>query len=176
MLVGRISGANRNLGAPPDWREDRHGRCGSLPIRDEMQAGLPAMVSAWYPTPSEITRLQGGGSVLLTVFGRAHPAVSVSVGDKPDDAAAPLPTNNGERTLVRVYRLPERRQLTKGFCFGDGTPILFTNVDWFETLVEKGRDDLERFIRGKNYFNPVDRFLVLGDASQFVFTIEPRGP
>lgn len=76
------------------------------------------------------------------------------------------------RAFVRVYRLPEK--LTAGYCFGGGVPITFTNVDWFETLVDEGRGPLEAFIRGKQYFDARSRYLVLADHPDLTFTIDPE--
>ena len=84
MMIARISGATRNLGAPPDWQKDTMGTCGGLPIRDGMHApGVPCMTSAWTPTPDEAARLAAGATIYLTVLGRAHPAVAMVVGDAP---------------------------------------------------------------------------------------------
>jgi hypothetical protein len=79
---------------------------------------------------------------------------------------------NFERVFVRVYHLPG--QLTDGFCFGGGKPITFVNVDWFEAVVGEGVEVLTSFIKTKAYYNDRARFLVLGDRSDFVFTIEPE--
>ncbi|RWE95750.1 hypothetical protein [Mesorhizobium sp.] len=78
-----------------------------------------------------------------------------------------------DRTFLRVYRLPEK--LTNGYCFGGGVPITFLNVDWFEALVDQGREPLTAFIKGKRYFDPTARFLVLADDPALTFVIEPAG-
>jgi hypothetical protein len=78
----------------------------------------------------------------------------------------------GSTTLVRVYRLPADK-LTYGYCFGGGMPITFQNVDWFEAPVDLGREALVAFIKGKKYFKPDARFLVLGDHPALTFTIDP---
>jgi hypothetical protein len=83
----------------------------------------------------------------------------------------PIDFMTAPRAFVRVYRLPTR--LTTGYCFGGGNPIMFWNVDWFEAPIEGGRQDLERFIRGKRYYDPSARFLVLADHPDLTFTIEP---
>ncbi len=88
MMVGRIAGATRNLGAPPGWERDKHGACGGLPIRDEMHSpGLPRMVSAWIPTPGELAALQAGAPIYLHVIGATHPPVWVGVGLPPAEQA-----------------------------------------------------------------------------------------
>ena len=84
MIVGNITRATRNLGAPPDWDPKRDGRCGSLPVRDEAHSpGVPRMVSAWFPDAGELAALQRGAPVYLTVIGPVHPAVSIAVGAAP---------------------------------------------------------------------------------------------
>lgn len=77
------------------------------------------------------------------------------------------------RTFVRVYELPQR--LTDGYCFGGGRPIMFLNVDWFEAIVSDGAECLTSFIKGKAYYRPHARFLILGEAPGFTFVIEPEG-
>lgn len=84
MHVGRIIGATRNLGAPRGWEKDKHGICGGLPIRDELTTAGPGMTSAWLPTPEEITQIQAGAPIYLTVLGSVHPPVSMQVGVAPD--------------------------------------------------------------------------------------------
>lgn len=79
MLIARIAGATRTLGAPPDWDEERDGLCGGLPILDTMEGGQPVMISAWQPTPEELLALMAGASVYLKVVGRGHPPVMVWV-------------------------------------------------------------------------------------------------
>lgn len=84
------------------------------------------------------------------------------------DHPAMLPPD--ERVFIRVYRLPER--LTQGFCFGGGVQVNFLNVDWFETSVSEGKGPLVEFIKGKIYYKPEFRYLVLGDLPEFTFMIE----
>jgi hypothetical protein len=78
------------------------------------------------------------------------------------------------RTFVRIYRMP--RNLTDGYCFGAGKAIIFTNVDWFEVIDEDGQDGLTAWIKGKKYYDPNARFLVIGDKPQFVYIIEKEKP
>lgn len=80
MLIRRIENATRNLGAPPDWDGDL-GKCNVLPIRDVTVEDSPFMVSAWEPTPAELVALAAGASVNLWIAGRAHPVVSLTVGE-----------------------------------------------------------------------------------------------
>lgn len=85
MLIARIEGATRNLGAPVSWDRDKDGRCLGLPICDhEGDGGMPLMTSAWTPTPEELARLNAGASVHLTLVGRSHPPVAIEVGDPPE--------------------------------------------------------------------------------------------
>lgn len=84
MIVARVAGATRNLGAPKDWDKGRDGVCGGLPIRDEVNGSLPCMVSAWQPTPEELARLNEGASIYLHVVGVVHPPVMLSVGQALD--------------------------------------------------------------------------------------------
>ena len=77
-----------------------------------------------------------------------------------------------DRAVVRVYALPPK--LTDGYCFGAGVPITFRNVDWFSAGSDQGPDILTPFIKGKRYYRPDQRFLVLGDRPDLVFTIEPE--
>jgi hypothetical protein len=84
VIVARISGATRNLGAPKGWDKDRDGVCGGLPIRDEMNGSMPCMTSAWQPTPDELALLNAGASVHLRVVGMVHPPVMLSVGAAPE--------------------------------------------------------------------------------------------
>lgn len=80
MLIKMIEGATRTLGKSQGYL--------ALPVRDEKmkvvfpdgrEEVLPAMASAWEPTPEELAQLNAGGSVRLTVVGTAHPPVRVEV-------------------------------------------------------------------------------------------------
>lgn len=81
MLIGTIEGVTRIIGKSQDYL--------GLPLRDEVMTctvngeGTPAMVTAWQPTPDELTRLNAGASVHLRVLGTVHPPVMVGVGDPP---------------------------------------------------------------------------------------------
>jgi hypothetical protein len=80
MLIGRIEGATRYLGAPKDWKPDKDGTCGHLAIRDiPAESGANVMVSAWMPTPAEVAAIQRGEPVYLYVWGAGHPPVYVGV-------------------------------------------------------------------------------------------------
>jgi hypothetical protein len=78
MLMRRIEGATRNLGAPQDWDGDIS-KCNVLPIRDVMTEHGPFMVSSWEPTPDEMAAINAGGSIQLWIAGTGHPVVSLTV-------------------------------------------------------------------------------------------------
>lgn len=75
------------------------------------------------------------------------------------------------RAFIRIYKLPEK--LSEGYCFS-AVPITFANVDWFEVPVSEDRTRLVSFIKGKRYYQPDARYLVLGDDPNFTFTIDPE--
>lgn len=81
MIIARIEGATRVLGKTQGYL--------GLPIRDELRdtsvdgPQTPVMVTAWEPTPDEITRLNNGALVYLTIVGTGHPPVRVEVGTEP---------------------------------------------------------------------------------------------
>jgi hypothetical protein len=85
MHIGRIFNATRVLGAPDNWEELTTAPCIGLPIREGEVAGLPAMTSAWFPTPDEIDRLISGAPVYLHIIGCIHPPVAIEVGEVPSD-------------------------------------------------------------------------------------------
>lgn len=78
MLARRHPTTTRDLGAPPGWKPERHGRCAHLAIIDAQLDGQPVMQSLWEPTPQELASLNAGGFVLLTVWGIGHPPVSLT--------------------------------------------------------------------------------------------------
>jgi len=80
MLIKRIDGATRALGAPADW-DGTDMTCNVLPIRDVVTAEGPFMVSAWEPTPAELEAMREGKSVKLWISGVSHPVVALTVGD-----------------------------------------------------------------------------------------------
>lgn len=81
MIPARIAGCTRALGAPAGWTPETSGPCSGLPIRDEMAGDLPAMVSAWEPTPAELAALNAGAKVHLRIVGAGHPPVMLYVGE-----------------------------------------------------------------------------------------------
>lgn len=83
MIVERIADATRVLHKPADWDDKANGRCGGLPIRDEIINGVPFMASAWSPTPEELARLNAGAVIHLYVAGQVHPPIAMNVGVAP---------------------------------------------------------------------------------------------
>lgn len=88
MLIRRIEGATRNLGAPPNWDGDVS-KCNVLPIIDVPTEQGPFMVSAWEPTPAELALLNAGESVQLWICGHSHPVVALTVSDTNTGAQIP---------------------------------------------------------------------------------------
>lgn len=81
MLIGRIEGANLNLGKPDNWdAANPNVHCGTLPVRrSTLPEGGTVMVSAWHPTPPELELLRQGRPVYLSVWGGSHPPVLLHV-------------------------------------------------------------------------------------------------
>jgi hypothetical protein len=83
MIPARIDGCTRALGAPKGWTPETSGPCCGLPIRDEMNGDVACMISAWEPTPAELTALNAGAKVMLRVLGNGHPPVMLYTGEAP---------------------------------------------------------------------------------------------
>lgn len=83
MHTGRIEKSTRVLGAPAGWQSEKQGVCDSLAVRDEPTTAGPSMVSAWFPTPEEIKRIELGAPIYLRIFSSVHPPVSMEVGPVP---------------------------------------------------------------------------------------------
>lgn len=79
MIIARISGCTRVLGAPIGWTPETSGPCIGLPIRDEMNGDVPCMVSAWEPTPAELAAIAAGAKIYLRILGVGHPPVMLAV-------------------------------------------------------------------------------------------------
>jgi len=84
VIVGAIEGANHCFGKP-DSMTDKE--CFSLRVRVErveFEGGMTTQfVSAWYPTPDELKRLNEGAAVHLGIVGGGHPPVWLAVGESP---------------------------------------------------------------------------------------------
>lgn len=82
MQIGMVEGATRIIGKSQGYL--------GLPLRDELiTCGVngdqtPAMITAWFPTPDEISRIIAGAPVHLRVLGTAHPPVMIDVGQAPE--------------------------------------------------------------------------------------------
>ena len=73
----RLLDVTRRLGAPPEWNHETDGICHTLEICD--RDGF--MISGWMPTDAERKRIVDGAPIFLHIQGRAHPVVSMTVGD-----------------------------------------------------------------------------------------------
>jgi hypothetical protein len=86
MQIGRIDRCTRVLGKSQGYL--------GLPIRDEVITcsvggeGTPCMVTAWFPTPDEIERINAGAPIHLRIVGTGHPPVMLNVGDVPSEEEA----------------------------------------------------------------------------------------
>ena len=84
MMIQRIAGATRVIGKSQGYL--------GLPLRDEIRevtiggevVQCCAMVTAWEPTPEEITRINAGGLVYLCILGTGQPPVMLDVGEPPE--------------------------------------------------------------------------------------------
>jgi hypothetical protein len=70
--------SNRVLGAPESVAE-----CESLEIADLIVHSRPCMVSAWEPSEEEIAAINRGERIWLFVYGRSHPMVWLTAGERP---------------------------------------------------------------------------------------------
>lgn len=81
MEIGRIASCTRVLGK-------RQGYAG-LPVRDETFTcsvngpDTPKMLTAWFPSPEELEALLNGAPIIVSIIGRDHPPIMLSVGDLP---------------------------------------------------------------------------------------------
>jgi len=81
MLIKMVKGCTRIVGKAQGYL--------GLPLRDEeinstVGGVVPSMVTAWEPTPDELTAIASGGTVYLRVLGIQHPPVMLWV--EPLDA------------------------------------------------------------------------------------------
>lgn len=67
---------NMRLGSPPGMAN-----CDSLPATMMTEPDV-TIASFWRPTPEELATLNRGGSVVLYVFGTAHPPVALTAVEK----------------------------------------------------------------------------------------------
>ena len=74
MISLAIEGTTRRIGKSQGY----NGLC----IKDFIFGdGTPAMMTAWQPTPSEISKIVSGAAIYLTVLGSGHPPVLLEVGE-----------------------------------------------------------------------------------------------
>lgn len=83
MQPGKIDGATRSLGAPPDWDAHAHGECAALWIRDAVLNDVNVLQSAWTPSDEERRAIAAGAPIIFTVWSPSHPPVSIDVGPTP---------------------------------------------------------------------------------------------
>lgn len=67
--------ANKILGKPKGWDDEKDGPCIGLPAWDTGEC----FHSVWEPSDLEREAITRGEGVILTVWGRAHPPVSLCV-------------------------------------------------------------------------------------------------
>lgn len=79
MNLIEFEGQTRVIGAPNGWDHKAQGECSKLPVLDHEWDGLPVMSSFWKPSPAELLELQNGGKIVLSIMGRGHPVVALSV-------------------------------------------------------------------------------------------------
>ncbi len=74
MIAARIAGTTRVLGKSQGFL--------ALPVRySKHRDGSDCMTTAWESTPGEIEALQAGAKIEITIMGRAHPPIIVTVGE-----------------------------------------------------------------------------------------------
>lgn len=75
MQPTKIEGANRIFGAPEDWDPSSAGECAALQVLDDGEH----LQSTWAPDAAELAALNAGQPVLLTLWAREHPVISIGV-------------------------------------------------------------------------------------------------
>lgn len=82
MQSGMIEGVTRVVGKAQGYND--------LAIRDELGncsvngEGTPVMVTAWFPLPDELERINAGAPIHLHILGVSPPPVRVDVGRVPE--------------------------------------------------------------------------------------------
>ena len=83
MQIGHIKDSTRTIGKSQGYA--------GLPLRDVLidcsvgGPGVPAMESAWFPTPEELAAINAGAPVILRIMGTIHPPVLIYTGEVPTD-------------------------------------------------------------------------------------------
>jgi hypothetical protein len=141
MLPVRIEGDATRLGAPHDWNDADHGRCGALWVRLDSVDGLPFMRSAWEPEADEAGLLLAGAKVHLGICGTSHPVVQVGIGPLPEDFLPPLTveqavTPEGVKSVKVAMFVPGGQRITAAATLGtDGLgPAVALAIGEIETL------------------------------------------
>lgn len=76
MIAAMIEGVTRVCGKAQGYL--------GLPVRDELSGTWPCMVTAWTPSPAELTALNAGASVNVLILGTSPPPMKVEVGPVPE--------------------------------------------------------------------------------------------
>lgn len=82
----RIEGDSRPVGAPENWSRETHGDCQALFVRQDQEAGLVFMRSAWEVNAAEAGWLLAGATLQLGISAPRHPVVSMRLGPIPLEA------------------------------------------------------------------------------------------
>ena len=61
--------------------------------------------------------------------------------------------------MLYVYQIPEK--MSDGYCFGDGVPIEFTNVDWFEVSDDTSTHEIVKYVLTKKYVKPDKKYIII---------------
>lgn len=88
----KFNEANLVLKAPADWDEENLGPCSDLFVHN---TGV-TLNSLWVPNEEELEILKNGGGVVLSIFGRGHPAVSLTVANITYEEAQEEPAHGAE--------------------------------------------------------------------------------
>ena len=67
---------------PINWDHDKQ-PCDPLPVMQIDMDGVPAIISFWKPTPSELAGINAGHPVALWVMGGGMPPVALTVEPDP---------------------------------------------------------------------------------------------
>lgn len=123
MLAGRILGATDVYGPPSGWDKKKDGPLPRLHVRKARYGRHDALISAFYPTLSEIQDMHHGAPVHLSLLAKFQPPVRITVGE-PADIMHPLPNAvrvlpmDGENAVVVEFDrkpTPEQVELLKDF-------------------------------------------------------------
>ena len=66
------------LGAPAGWDQTKV-PCDALPVTEHNHDGYAVITSFWKPEPHELSAMNAGKPIMITVFGLNHPAIMVNV-------------------------------------------------------------------------------------------------